>query len=236
MSTYLALADRLEGDLAALQPGARVASEHELAAQHKVSRLTARAALQELERRFLVERTQGLGTFVARRITYRIGPGSPPSLTETLGGDGIEVHQQNGQVRRVRAPAATREELGLPVGGRVVAVQRRAIVDGEPVTASISHLVPDLVPDLAVRLPREGSLYRTLREEYGLRPARLYARAELAVMPAEVAADLGLSGRPLGWLLTSRNAAHPGGEPLELSVTWLRADRLRVLFELGPEP
>jgi DNA-binding GntR family transcriptional regulator len=79
MPAYLALADRLEADLAGLSPGARVSSEHELAARHQVSRLTARAALQELERRYVVERTQGLGTFVARRITYRIGPGSPPA-------------------------------------------------------------------------------------------------------------------------------------------------------------
>jgi DNA-binding GntR family transcriptional regulator len=117
----------------------------------------------------------------------------------------------------------------------VVAVTRRAIVEGEPVTVSTSHLVPELVPGLAGRLPREGSLYGALRDAYGLRPARLHARAELAVMPAAVATDLGLSGRPLGWLLASRNAAEPDGAPLELSVTWMRADRLRVLFELGPD-
>lgn len=51
-----------------LRPGDRVASEHELAAQFEVSRITSRRALEELTRLSVVERSQGRGTFVAREL------------------------------------------------------------------------------------------------------------------------------------------------------------------------
>ena len=49
-----------------LQPGDRVPSEHDLAAQFKVSRITSRRALEELARMNVVERAQGRGTFITR--------------------------------------------------------------------------------------------------------------------------------------------------------------------------
>lgn len=48
-----------------LAPGARLASERELAQRHKVSLMTARRALVELDRMGLVTRRIGAGTFVA---------------------------------------------------------------------------------------------------------------------------------------------------------------------------
>lgn len=47
------------------QAGDRVPSENELACEFKVSRMTARRALQELGEEGILVRTQGLGTFVA---------------------------------------------------------------------------------------------------------------------------------------------------------------------------
>src|SRR5713226_1841625 len=44
----------------------RLPSEHELAREHSISRITARQALGELERNGLVFRLQGRGSFVAR--------------------------------------------------------------------------------------------------------------------------------------------------------------------------
>ncbi|MBA2781444.1 MAG: GntR family transcriptional regulator, partial [Rubrobacteraceae bacterium] len=59
-----ALAARIRsGELA---PGARVPSERELAAGQGISRMTARAAVDLLARRGLVERKERSGVFVAR--------------------------------------------------------------------------------------------------------------------------------------------------------------------------
>ena len=56
---YQTIANLLEQELALLEPGTQVASEHELAKRFGMNRLTAKAALEELERRYLVRRSKG---------------------------------------------------------------------------------------------------------------------------------------------------------------------------------
>src|SRR6187397_1196076 len=59
---YLVLRDRIvSGDLGR---GRRLPNENELAAAHRVSRVTVRRALAELERERLIERRRSLGTHV----------------------------------------------------------------------------------------------------------------------------------------------------------------------------
>ena len=61
------MAAYLEREIASrgLLPGDKLPTERELAAQLSVSRATVRSALQELESKHLLERTQGRGTLVA---------------------------------------------------------------------------------------------------------------------------------------------------------------------------
>src|SRR5207249_9829344 len=65
---YQQLCDLLRGQIksGAYGPLDRLPSEHELAREHSISRITARQALGELERSGLVFRLQGRGSFVAR--------------------------------------------------------------------------------------------------------------------------------------------------------------------------
>lgn len=52
-----------------LRPGSKLPTEHELAERFGVNRLTVRQAMAELARGGLVSPRQGVGTFVARRLT-----------------------------------------------------------------------------------------------------------------------------------------------------------------------
>ncbi|MGY6502581.1 MAG: GntR family transcriptional regulator [Acidimicrobiales bacterium] len=230
---YLTLADALERDIATLEPGARVASEHELVETHGVSRLTARAALQEVERRFLVRRVRGSGTFVARRIDYPIGAGMPPSASEMVRRAGGVPSSTLVSIRTRRPGPDVREALDLDTDERIVAITRAGRVDDLPASYGTSHLPLDLVDGIADHLGDDVSIYRTLSEHFDLAPVRQWARAEQVVVPADVAPHLGLEGRPLVWRLESCNVDRRLGRPVELSSTWLRADVYRVSFELG---
>ena len=230
---YLALADQLESLVATLAPGDRVPSEHDLVEAHGVSRLTARAALQELESRFLVRRVRGAGTFVARRIEHRISPEMPPSGTDAVRRAGGRPGTTVLGVRTRRPSAAVGDALDLDIDERVVAVTRTGTVDGLPASYGTTQLPADLVPDLADHLADDVSIFATLRDAYGLAPRRLWVRAELLPVPADVAPHLGLDGRPLAWSLESCNHDARLGRPIELSHSWLRADVYRVVLELG---
>src|SRR5882724_13132279 len=64
---YLQLARSIEAQIRAgrLASGASLESEHKLCARYKISRVTARLAIDDLVRKGLVERRQGKGTYVA---------------------------------------------------------------------------------------------------------------------------------------------------------------------------
>src|ERR1700760_4999187 len=83
-SQYAEIVDALVGDLAGRRPGARFASEHEIAARFAGSRAVAGAALRELESRLLVRRVRGSGTFVNGRIDYVISADRVPSYSQTV--------------------------------------------------------------------------------------------------------------------------------------------------------
>ena len=124
---YLEIADQLAGELATFAPGSRVASEPELATRFGVGRAAARSALQELERRLLVRRVQGAGTFVNRRIDYVISRTRPPSWHATVTAAGAVPRSQTKDVERVALDART------PIGS---GTRRARRCTGSPGTSS----------------------------------------------------------------------------------------------------
>lgn len=235
-ATYLQIADTLAQRIARRRPGAPVESEHELAELFGVNRLTARAALEELERRYLVRRTKGRGTFVARRVDYVIGPERAPSFTATVRAAGGVPRTENSPARLVRPPAWARRELGLAAGERAYVMQRRRWVDGLLAAAGTSYLRPAAVPDLERRLPREGSLHQTLVSVYDLQPVRAWSRCQMELATDGVAEELGLAGREQVLALLGRlDARFPGGGvgSVEAAVGHFRLDVFNIIYEYG---
>lgn len=230
---YLDIAGEVAQELGERAPGSAAPSEHELAARFGVSRLTARAALEELKRRWLVRRRQGQGTFVARRIEYRVGLDVAPSWTEVVRQAGGEPSSSTEWVRRGQGPAWVRGELGLDGEDRVLHLRRVHTLDGELASCSDTWVVEALTPGLARELGTTSSLYLALAGRYGLDPVRAWYRAELDVAPPRVAARLGLSAPPLTLATRGRVDSVTAGRPLEVTCAWVRADLLRIVFDVG---
>jgi GntR family phosphonate transport system transcriptional regulator/GntR family transcriptional regulator len=155
----------------------------------------------------------------------------PPSWTETVRAAGHDARSEVTAIGEDTADEATAALLEVPHGATVLVLERRSTVDGRTAGVGRSHLPADLFPGLADRLDAAGSLFRTLTA-LGFEPVRASVRAELAVVPAVVAPELGLEGRPPTWRIESRNRCARTGRVLERSVGWMRADVLRVVFEL----
>lgn len=231
--TYLQLATELADRCRDLPGGTRLPSENELAAMNGVSRITARAALQELEQRHVVRRQRGSGTFVANRIPYVVRAGMPPSWTAIVATAGHEPSHRLLSVETVRASAAAARALLLPRGRMVVRIVRLGLVDGMVASHQVSYLPSAVVPDLARHLDK-GSLTSLLIERYGLEPDRWWSRAEMAIVPADVGAELEVSGRPMAWRIESANVCRRRGVPVEVTTGWMRADQFEVTLEFGP--
>lgn len=155
------------------------------------------------------------------------------SGSETVRRAGGEPRSQILDIATVRASAEVRRAPELGPGARVTTMTRLGWVDGEVASLGTTSLGAEFVPGLADALSSDGSLFHVLRDHYGLRPELLWSDAQLDTVPADVAAELGFEGRPPAWALRSCNRGADLGRTIELSHPWLRADVIRVVFELG---
>jgi DNA-binding GntR family transcriptional regulator len=231
---YLEMADILEAELAHVPVGAQVPSEHVLADRFHVSRPAARAALQELERRLLVRRVQGVGTFRRRRVEYVISARFPPSFSETIRMAGAEPGARLISCGVRRAVETERSRLGLATGASVWAVERVFSVNGEVAAYATSVLPRRPLLNLDRELGDEVSLHKVLRRRYGLTVVRSRYRISLDVPPAGIAEHLTGGSRGPAWLAESVNRA-VGGPYVEYARTYLRPDVLDVTFEIEEE-
>lgn len=229
---YLEIADQLAGELVGCEPGTRVASEPELASRFGVGRAAARSALQELERRMLVRRIQGAGTFVNRRIDYVISRSRPPSWHATVVASGATPRAQTKSVQRVALGAEEAEQLGWPVGTPVYRILRHFFIN-DLLASLTQELIPvAAAPDLDVALRSVESVDVALRELGGVRPVRAWCRACVDIPPPEVLRDLGIEASVPVWRIDSVSRDARSGRVLLSSSAWTRADAVRVVVEL----
>ena len=139
---YLLLRERIGAGT--LGPGSRLPGEATLAAEHGVSRVTLRRALDQLATEGLVARRPGAGTFVR-------GEGAGPVLRCDL--TDVFAHlREMGRQSGVRllsftygpAPAEVAAALGLPADARVQRSVRVRLIDGEPFSLLTTH-VPERI-------------------------------------------------------------------------------------------
>lgn len=226
---YLQVADQLEEQIAALAAGEPMPSEHELARDHEINRLTARAALEELQRRYLVRRQQGRRTVVARRIEYRLDGKGVPGWTKTVAKTGAVPRTEVDVLRLRQPPPDVRATLKLAKKAPALYLGRRRFVDDELGAYSASWLSPAFVPNLEERLGKAGTLNAALRR-YNLKPKRGLLRCQLSVAPPDLAQRFESHDRPLVFDLTTHLLS--GKRHFGVTTTWLRADMFNVIFEM----
>ncbi len=238
-ANYLALADSLEAEIVDLGPDVRLPSEHQLCSTNRVSRVTARGALQELERRHLVRRTRGSGTFTALRIPYPIRPGTSPSWSRIVLDAGHTPSYRLIDTTVAEASRSTARALDLDPGDPVLRIERIGSIDGQAATHQLMHFRPDCfgsetVDAIHSLLETHPSTAALLAERFGVELERLATRAELQPIDAKRADAINLVGRPMAWHTETVNRSRRDQRPLEHTKAWLRADSFRVFMELGP--
>jgi GntR family transcriptional regulator len=211
----------------ALEPGARLGGERDLARALGVSRSTVRQALAAMERAGVVRRIPGRGggTFVGhprveRDLSRIVGV---PAL---LRRQGITAGTRVVSTALVRADGATRAELRLPADAYVLDVVRIRLADGVPISLERARLPAHRFPGL-LELPLGGSLYELLDTHYGTQPYEAVERIEVVLAGPDEAAVLDVAiSAPL--LSITRTTCAADGEPFEHSHDLFRADRTTI--------
>jgi DNA-binding GntR family transcriptional regulator len=233
-SQYTEIVDTLVDDLTGCRPGARVASEHEIAARFAVSRAVAGAALRELESRLLVRRIQGSGTFVNRRIDYIISADRAPAWHQAVRAVGAEPNTTVRSITAEPLPADLADRIQRSAGSPAHRLVRQSWINGMPSSWATEWIPDDVYPDGAdVALRAVESLDQVLRQMAKVEPVRAWCRVSMELPPPDVAAGLEIDPGRHVWLVESVNRDAQRGFPVMTSITWSRPDVIRIIVEMS---
>jgi|GEM_PF-52848 len=169
-------------------PGQQLPPELELARMLGISRSTLREALRSFERRGIITRRRGIGTFV-NRATQVIESNleTLESLDTLLPRMGLECSTRDLEIREESSSAQIAGHLGIPEGSPIISVSRTKAVSGHAV-AYMHDIFPASVVSLETVCSRfNGSAIDLLLELD--EPQASHARANISATQASE--DLG---------------------------------------------
>ncbi len=211
----------------AFQVGDVIPSEREYATQLKVSRMTVRAALDKLVNEGLLVRQPGRGTIVAAAKISR--PLGFMSFSQDMQVRGARPSSRLVRCTAEVADSAVTAQLDLPVGARVVLLERVRMADGEPLAVERAYLPFDRFGGLLAIDWTHESLYAVLEREFGCQPSRSDETVEAVLVNAADACLLGVE-RNSPALYARRITRDDQGTAIESTDTLYRGDRYRMVL------
>ena len=163
-----------------LKSGDAVDSERELAKIHRVSLMTARHALADLEREGMVERRRGAGTFVA---PPRIHFNKLMSFSEQMSDRSLAGRSKVLSASLVDNEQEIAVRLALPAGSRLLKLERLRLGGDEPFALETCYLSGEDFGGLVHAPLERASLFSTLERDYGVKLA--HADEEIDATVAE---------------------------------------------------
>src|SRR5438270_4637642 len=165
--------------------GTAIPSERQLSADLGVSRLTVRAALDELAREGYLVRRRGSGTYVQQpKISQQL---TMTSFSEDMRRRGMAAGSETLSLSRQLAGARHGRFLNVSPGEEVVVVKRLRLADGVSMAIETLHIPASVVPGVGSS-DLEGSFYELLRARYGVEIASATQQIEPTVTNEDEAA------------------------------------------------
>jgi GntR family transcriptional regulator len=209
--------------------GTAIPSERQLSADLGVSRLTLRAALDDLAREGHLVRRRGSGTYVQHpKISQEL---TITSFSDDMRRRGMVPGSRTLSMTTTHAGARLGRFLNVSPSEGVVVVKRLRLADGETMAIETLHIPETLVPGLTPKA-LTGSFYDLLRDRYGVVIAGGTQAIEPTVTNEEESAALGVPLHSPAFLFerTSRDEA---GRTVEFVQSVYRGDRYRIVTELS---
>ena len=213
-----------------LNVGDSIPAERQLGHDLGVSRLTVRAALDELVREGYLVRRRGAGTFVAEPkvakgidITWFSDDMRARGLTPASRTLALHVELAGARLGRI---------LHVSPSEQVLSVKRLRLADGEPMAIELLHTRASLVPGLTATDLEENSFYDLLADRYGISIVGGTQIVEPTVTNEEESEVLGVPLHSPA-LLFERVTRAATGDVVEYTSSTYRGDRYRLVTEIG---
>ena len=210
--------------------GSALPSERQLSVDLGVSRLTLRAALDDLAREGYLVRRRGSGTYVQlRKIAQEL---TMTSFSEDMRRRGMKPGSRTLSLTWQLAGARLGRFLNVSPGAEIVVVTRLRLADGVSMAIEKLHIPAEVVPGVKPA-DLEGSFYELLRSRYGIEIAAATQTIEPTVTNEEESAALGVPLHSPAFLF-ERTSRDQNDRTLEFVHSIYRGDRYRIVSELTP--
>ncbi len=235
---YLQVAAHLKSEILAGRLGGRLPPEAALVLGSKLSRITIRKGLDVLEKEGLVERKQGLGTFVRRTINQELS--QVQTITEVLLAKGIVPRIKVISFGAVVPPENVRRALQLNENDTLLLAKRLYLDNDEPV--ALLHIFLPLSVRKHAEVLRKSKFTTettyTLWERIGVDIANATHTIRAGIADKEDAAALAIKkGDPV--LILDRVTYGVDGNPLEYVMYhyhWQRFEFSVVAPRINSQP
>lgn len=204
----------------------RIPSERQLAEQFSVNRLTVSKAISELVQEGLVYTQVGKGTYVSpTKIDQKLQ--SLTSFTQDMTGRGKLASSRVLYHGIEPASEDVAKALSILPGAEVIVLHRVRLADEQLIALERSHIIHALCPDLLTdRDFSQLSLYRVLREDYGIHLT--YAHQTIEASIAEQDEIEALKADPCTPILRITRVTFDGSDqPVEYVHSSYRGDRYK---------
>src|ERR671937_176444 len=158
--------DRVLDLIEQLGVGDAIPSERQLSVDLGVSRLTVRAALDDLVREGYLVRRHGSGTYVSEpKIAQEL---TMTSFSEDMRRRGMRPGSRTLDLRVTPAGASLGRSLNVSPSEPIVVARRLRLADGATMAIETLHVPEALVPGLTARDLENQSFYELLASRYGI--------------------------------------------------------------------
>jgi GntR family transcriptional regulator len=210
--------------------GSAIPSERQLSQDLGVSRLTVRAAIDELAREGYLVRRRGSGTFVSEpKIAQEL---TMSSFSEEMRRRGMRPGSKTLSLDVTHAGAYLGRCLHVSPSERIVIAKRLRLADDETMAIETLHVPEALVPGLTRTDFDQGSFYDLLHDRYGIEIVGGVQTIEPTVTNDEESETLGVPLHSPAFQF-ERTTRSEDGTIVEFVRSIYRGDRYRLVTELN---
>lgn len=147
--------------------GEKLPSERELCDMYKMSRITVRNALQELDRDGYIYKLHGKGTFVSPK-TYKQNLVNLYNFTDEMKKMGKTPQTKVLSFETIKVDKRYAERLQLDPGDEAYRIKRLRLADDEAFIYETSYLPKYKFPGLSRKDLEETPMYKVFNDKYGI--------------------------------------------------------------------
>ena len=215
------------------KPGNQLPTEIELSKAYKLNRHTVRQAIERLEDEGFVYKMRGKGTFVANnKIPYKIS--KKARFTTAILDVGLTPDARLIDSFQTTAGKELSDKLNVNPADKITVLEILRFVNKIPFCQTTSFLSSAKFPDLMNHMSGSFSLYKLLREQYGIEATRASSTFEVSLAEQSDMEILQIPPRvPLLIVKSISKSQH--GEIVEYCITKFRGDLCNITVDLSSE-